>query len=64
MKEKFPNLHISLNGGVTSLSAANDLLAKGIDGVMIGRSAYQQPTQILSEVDKKIFDEESDKVSI
>ena len=57
MKEKFPNLHISLNGGVTSLSAANDLLAKGIDGVMIGRSAYQQPMQILSEVDKKIFDE-------
>ena len=57
MKEKFPNLHISLNGGVSSLSAANDLLAKGIDGVMIGRSAYQQPTQILSEVDKNIFDE-------
>ena len=57
MKEKFPNFHISLNGGVTSLSAANYLLAKGIDGVMIGRSAYQQPTQILSEVDKNIFDE-------
>ena len=57
MKEKFPNLYISLNGGVTSLSAANDLLAKGIDGVMIGRSAYQQPMQILSEVDKNIFDE-------
>ena len=55
MKEKFPNLHISLNGGVTRLSAANDLLAKGIDGVMIGRSAYQQPMQILSEVDKNIF---------
>ena len=58
MKEKFPNLHISLNGGVTSLRAANILLAKGIDGVMIGRLAYQQPTQILSEVDKKIFYEE------
>ena len=57
MKEKFPNLHISLNGGVTNLSAANDLLAKGIDGVMIGRSAYQQPMQILSEVDENIFDE-------
>ena len=40
-----------------SLSTANNLLAKGIDGVMIGRSAYQQPTQILSEVDKKIFNE-------
>ena len=59
MKEKFPNLHISLNGGVTSPSASNDLLAKGIDGVMIGRLAYQQPAQILSEVDRKIFGEES-----
>ena len=58
MKEKFPDLHITLNGGMTSLSAASDLLAKGIDGVMVGRSAYQQPTQILSEVDKKIFYEE------
>ena len=47
MKEKFPNLHISLNGGVTSLSAANELLTKGIDGVMIGRSAYLQPTRVL-----------------
>ena len=55
MKEKFPNLHISLNGGVTSLSAANELLTKGIDGVMIGRSAYQQPTRVLSAVDSQIF---------
>ncbi len=55
MKEKFPNLHISLNGGVQNLDTVTDLLAKGVDGVMIGRFAYQQPTQILSEVDKKIF---------
>ena len=59
MKEKFPNLHISLNGGVTNLTTAQDLLSKGVDGVMIGRSAYQQPAQILSEVDKKIFKVES-----
>ena len=58
MKERFPNLHISLNGGVTSLDAVQDLLAKGIDGVMIGRSAYQQPTQILSEIDKIIFNDD------
>jgi len=58
MKDKFPNLHISLNGGVTSLSASNDLLARGIDGVMMGRLAYQQPAQILSEVDRKIFGKE------
>jgi len=57
MKDNFPNLHISLNGGVKNLNMANDLLNQGIDGIMIGRSAYQQPTQILSEVDKNIFGE-------
>ena len=58
MKERFPNLHISLNGGVTSLSTASELLTKGIDGIMVGRSAYQHPNQTLSEVDKNIFGEE------
>ena len=57
MKEKFPDLHISINGGITNLSAAQQLLTKGIDGIMMGRSAYQKPTQVLSEVDKKIFGE-------
>ena len=57
MKEKFPNLHISINGGVKSLSAANDFIDKGLNGVMIGRLAYQQPSQILSKVDKNIFNE-------
>ena len=59
IKEKFPDLHISINGGVTSLSAAQDLLARGIDGVMVGRSAYQHPTQVLSEVDKNIFNDDT-----
>ena len=59
MKEKFPELHISLNGGVKSISEADKLLLKGIDGVMIGRSAYQQPTEILSNVDKVIFHEKT-----
>ena len=57
MKEKFPDLHISLNGGVTSLNIAKDLIGRGIDGVMIGRSAYQRPNQILSLVDNNIFGE-------
>ena len=61
MKEKFPNLHVSLNGGVTSINTAKDLIARGIDGVMIGRSAYQQPAQILSVVDRTIFGEVSNK---
>ena len=55
MKEKFPKLHISLNGGVTNLKIANDLLERGVDGVMIGRSAYQKPAEVLSDVDKNIF---------
>ena len=59
MKEQFPELHISLNGGVKCLSEAHKLLSKGIDGVMIGRSAYQQPTEILSNVDEIIFKNET-----
>ena len=61
MKEQFPELHISLNGGVKSIREADKLLSRGIDGVMIGRSAYQQPTEILSNVDKIIFQEEEYK---
>ena len=59
MKEQFPDLHISLNGGVKCLTEAERLLSKGIDGVMIGRSAYQQPSEILTNVDKIIFQNET-----
>ncbi|MEM9578271.1 MAG: tRNA dihydrouridine(20/20a) synthase DusA [Pseudomonadota bacterium] len=55
MKEYFPNLHISLNGGVTSLDQAADLLDRGMDGVMIGRAAYHHPTEVLSRADPVIF---------
>ena len=61
MKEQFPNLHISLNGGIKSLKAANELLSDGIDGVMIGRSAYQQPSQVLLDADQIIFEKEASK---
>ena len=55
MKEYFPNLHISINGGITSLDQAAHFLDGGLDGVMIGRAAYHHPTQILSAVDPMIF---------
>lgn len=55
MKEYFPNLHISINGGVTSLDQAEALLDAGLDGVMIGRAAYHQPADILSSADRRIF---------
>ena len=55
MKEYFPNLHISVNGGITSLDQAAAFLDAGLDGVMIGRAAYHQPGDILSDADPKIF---------
>ena len=61
MKDKFPDLHISLNGGVSNLSTAYKIISKGLDGVMIGRSAYQQPSLILSNADKIIFGQETKK---
>lgn len=60
MKELFPNLHISLNGGVTSLEAAQATLDAGLDGVMIGRAAYHNPSDILCQADRLIFGEGAD----
>ena len=51
MKQLFPNLHISLNGGVDSLAQAQDLLDAGLDGVMVGRAAYHRPWDILGAAD-------------
>ncbi|MFK7835279.1 MAG: tRNA dihydrouridine(20/20a) synthase DusA [Sulfitobacter sp.] len=55
MKGYFPNLHISINGGITSLDQAKALLDSGLDGVMIGRAAYHQPADILCRADRVIF---------
>lgn len=55
MKARFAGLHISLNGGVQSLVEARDHLAQGLDGVMVGRAAYQRPTELLAAADRVIF---------
>lgn len=55
MKEYFPNLHISINGGITSLDQAQTMLDAGLDGVMIGRAAYHNPADILCAADRRIF---------
>lgn len=55
MKADFPELHLSLNGGIDSLEAAEAHLEAGIDGVMVGRAAYHQPAQILAQADRRIF---------
>lgn len=56
MKRDFSDLHISINGGITSLSQAKAQLDKGLDGVMIGRAAYHQPADILCAADPEIYD--------
>jgi len=60
MKRQFPELAIVLNGGVSSLEQAQSLLAPvddiTLDGVMMGREAYQNP-YVLAEVDNRIFGE-------
>ena len=59
MKETFPHLHLSLNGGVVTLDQASDLLARGIDGVMIGRAAYHTPADVLLGADARIWGDET-----
>jgi tRNA-dihydrouridine synthase A len=60
MKARFPHLHISINGGVTSLEEAEAHLARGLDGVMIGRAAYHQPADILCQADRRIYGQGAD----
>ncbi|MEX0317574.1 MAG: tRNA dihydrouridine(20/20a) synthase DusA [Ruegeria sp.] len=55
MKRQFPNLHISINGGIASLAEARKHLDAGLDGVMIGRAAYHQPANILCAADPEIY---------
>ncbi|MCM2561246.1 tRNA dihydrouridine(20/20a) synthase DusA [Lutimaribacter sp. EGI FJ00015] len=59
MKQLFPNLHISINGGVDSLEQAAALLDSGLDGVMVGRAAYHQPWDILHGADEIIYEKQS-----
>ncbi len=55
MKGLVPHLHLSINGGIASLDAAEAFLTQGLDGVMIGRAAYHTPTDILRDADARIF---------
>ncbi len=55
MKQLFPNLHISVNGGIETLDEACARLEGGLDGVMIGRAAYHRPVDILGSADRRIF---------
>ncbi|MGK0673312.1 MAG: tRNA dihydrouridine(20/20a) synthase DusA [Halothiobacillaceae bacterium] len=54
LKQDFPHLTIILNGGIRSLDEAETQLAH-VDGVMIGRAAYENPF-LLREADRRLHD--------
>lgn len=60
MKRLFPGLEICINGGVTSLEEVDMHLDAGLDGVMIGRTAYHEPAKVLTQADRRIFGDVSD----
>ncbi|WP_086981603.1 tRNA dihydrouridine(20/20a) synthase DusA [Vibrio aphrogenes] len=53
VKKDFPHLTIAVNGGVKTLEECETHL-KHLDGVMVGREAYQNP-YLLAEVDQRLF---------
>jgi tRNA-dihydrouridine synthase A len=55
LKQAMPHVPIIINGGIGSLAEAKAHLAH-VDGVMLGRAAYQEPWQLLA-VDTEIFGE-------
>ncbi|MBD1576272.1 tRNA dihydrouridine(20/20a) synthase DusA [Vibrio sp. S11_S32] len=53
LKQDFPQLSIAVNGGVKTLEDSL-LHLQHLDGVMVGREAYQNP-YMLAEVDQRLF---------
>jgi tRNA-dihydrouridine synthase A len=53
LKAARPDLTVVINGGIATLDEAAQHLAH-VDGVMLGRAAYQTP-YILADVDRRVF---------
>lgn len=54
LKAERPDLQVTINGGIETLEDTSAHL-EHVDGVMLGRAAYQNP-YILAEVDRMFFD--------
>jgi tRNA-dihydrouridine synthase A len=55
LKAAMPDVPVIINGGVTNLADAKRHLDH-VDGVMLGRAAYQEPWRLL-DVDRELFGE-------
>jgi len=61
LKQRRPELNISINGGIVDMDTTRQQLTQ-VDGVMIGRQAYHHP-YMLAEVDQQVYGEDSPKVT-
>ncbi len=61
LKRDFPKLTIGINGGISSISEANEHL-KHVDNTMLGRAVYHQP-YLLTEVDQAIYQKSNSVIS-
>ncbi|WP_339672862.1 tRNA dihydrouridine(20/20a) synthase DusA [Dasania marina] len=57
LKKDFPDLEIILNGGLVDLASCDAPLQQ-VDGVMLGRAAYQNP-YVLAEVDQRFYNSDA-----
>ena len=57
LKQDFPHLQIDINGGITTIGQAKKHLQQ-VDGVMIGRAAYDNP-YLFAQVDREIYGEDT-----
>jgi tRNA-dihydrouridine synthase A len=62
LKRAMPDVPVIINGGILSIDEARAHLAH-VDGVMLGRVAYQEPWQLLA-VDPDIFGEAAPHVTM
>ncbi|MBL6751583.1 MAG: tRNA dihydrouridine(20/20a) synthase DusA [Nevskia sp.] len=53
LKQEFPALTVVLNGGIRTLEQC-EVHLRHVDGVMLGREAYENP-QLLAHVDSRLF---------
>ena len=57
LKKDFPNLNITINGGIKTIDECKNHL-KYVDGVMIGRAAYENPF-LIKDIDTELYGIES-----
>jgi tRNA-dihydrouridine synthase A len=54
LKQRLGDVFVGINGGVRTLDEAVAHLDEGVDGVMVGRAAYQDPCT-MAEVDARLY---------